>query len=147
MFILQSGRFAVFSRFLGWGVNTLSKMAIAIIVASIAAMIWGFHYQGEHPIVGAAAFFGYSDPTYTLAGWAAGLGVIGFLIGIALLIAGLIQSSTPAPATMPSFTAVASQHAFTPTQRYCPKCGSINSLEHRFCTECGSANTDIAGSM
>ena len=39
------------------------------------------------------ALFGAQDPTYSLAGWASGLGVLAFLIGIALLIAGLVQSN------------------------------------------------------
>ena len=68
------------------------KYAIAVLVASAAAMIW-VEYRGDHPMAAVGAFFGSEDPTYSLAGWASGLGVFAFLIGIALLIAGLVQSN------------------------------------------------------
>ncbi len=73
--------------------NDLLKSAIAVLVASAAAMIWGFQYRGDHPMAAMGAFFGSVDPTYALAGWAAGLGVLAFLIGIGLLIAGLVRSN------------------------------------------------------
>ena len=75
--------------------NTMLKSAIAVLVASVAAMIWGFQYRGEHQFAAVSAFFGQSDPLYALAGWAAGLGVLAFVIGIALLIAGLVRHSQP----------------------------------------------------
>lgn len=73
--------------------NDLLKYAITILVASGASMIWGFSYRGNHPVGAVGAFFGAEDSTFTLAGWVAGLGVIGFLVGLALLIAGLVQQS------------------------------------------------------
>ena len=67
--------------------------AMIVLISSAVAMIWGFQYRGDHPLAGVGAFFGVQDPIYSLAGWAAGMGVLAFLIGIALFIAGLVQSS------------------------------------------------------
>lgn len=75
--------------------NEKLKYAIAVLVASVAAMAWGFEYRGDHPFAAVGTFFGAPDPTYAAAGWAAGLGTIAFVIGIALLIAGLLQSNGP----------------------------------------------------
>ncbi len=77
--------------------NSMLQSAIAILVASAAAMIWGIQYRSNHPLSMMGALFGASDPTYTLAGWALGLGVLAFLIGIALLIGGLSQSNRSTP--------------------------------------------------
>ena len=73
--------------------NGMLKGAIAVLVASIVGMIWGFQYRSEHQLAAVTAFFGASDPLYTAAGWAAGLGVLAFVIGIALLIGGLVKVS------------------------------------------------------
>lgn len=73
--------------------NEMLKYAIVVLAGSIVAMIWGFQYRGDHPMQAVGAFFGYSDPTYSIAGWAARLGVIAFVIGIALLIGGLAQTN------------------------------------------------------
>jgi hypothetical protein len=74
--------------------NDLLKAATAVLVASAVAMIWGFSYRSDHAMEPLrAAFFGQADPTFETAGWAAGLGVLAFLIGIALLVGGLVQRS------------------------------------------------------
>ena len=76
--------------------NNLTKYAIAILASSTLAMLWGFEYRSDHRLDATAAFFGATaSPTYTLAGWAAGLGVLAFIIGIALLIGGLVQQKQP----------------------------------------------------
>ncbi len=77
--------------------NNLTKTAIAVLVASLAAMIWGFEYRADHQMAALGAFFGHGDPLYDLAGWASGLGVLAFLVGIALLISGLVQGGNPRP--------------------------------------------------
>ena len=60
-------------------------------------MIWGVKYRSDHPMAVVGALFGAADPTYAVAGWALGLGVLAFLIGIALLIGGLVQTSRGTP--------------------------------------------------
>jgi glucokinase len=77
--------------------NDLLKSAM--LVAAVAAMAWGFEYRGDHQMEAVGALFGQTDPTYALAGWAAGLGVLAFFVGIALLIAGLVRSNSPTSAS------------------------------------------------
>jgi hypothetical protein len=74
--------------------NSKLQAATIVMVASAVAMMWGFQYRGDHPMAAVGALFGAQDPTYTLAGWASGLGILAFLVGIALFIAGLVQSSS-----------------------------------------------------
>jgi|GEM_PF-3918332 len=71
--------------------NGMVKAAIAVLVLSIGALAWAAEYRGEHQFAAVTALFGASDPVYSLAGWALGLGSLAFLIGIALLIAGLVR--------------------------------------------------------
>jgi hypothetical protein len=71
--------------------NDLAKTAVATLIASVVAVGWGLSYRNAHPMQGVGAFFGYTDPTYSLAGWAIGLGIPIFLIGLALLIAGIVR--------------------------------------------------------
>lgn len=77
--------------------NNMLHAAIAILLASGAAMIWGGSYRADHPMAVVGALFGAADPTYAVAGWALGLGVLAFLIGIALLIGGLVQVGRRTP--------------------------------------------------
>lgn len=73
--------------------NGKLSTAIIVLVLSAVALVWGFQYRSNHPFAAVGAFFGAEDPVYSMAGWAVGLGILAFLIGIALLIAGLVQSS------------------------------------------------------
>jgi ribosomal protein L37AE/L43A len=76
--------------------NNALKPAVFILVASGAATIWGAQYRQNHPFEGAAnMIFGGVSQTYETAGWAIGLGILGFLVGIGVLIAGLVKSSGP----------------------------------------------------
>lgn len=77
--------------------NNMLQAAIAVLLASGAAMIWGGEYRADHPMALVGAMFGAADPTYAIAGWALGLGVLAFLIGIALLIGGLVQGGRGTP--------------------------------------------------
>jgi hypothetical protein len=58
-------------------------------------MIWGVQYRSEHAMSVLGGLFGVVDQTYTAAGWAIGLGILAFLVGLALLIAALVQPNTP----------------------------------------------------
>ncbi len=76
--------------------NSELKSAIIILVVSIMATVWGVNYRQNHAFEGAVgAFFGTASQTYSLAGWAMGLGIIGILIGVGVLIAGLIKTGNP----------------------------------------------------
>lgn len=77
--------------------NNMLQASIAILIASGGAMIWGGSYRADHPMGMVGALFGAADPTYAMAGWALGLGVLAFLVGIALLIGGLVQSGRGMP--------------------------------------------------
>jgi branched-chain amino acid transport system permease protein len=76
--------------------NGILKSGIIILVVSGAATIWGAHYRSNHGFEGAIGSIieGVSQ-TYTIAGWALGLGVLGFLVGIGVLVAGLVNSGRP----------------------------------------------------
>ena len=78
---------------IGSSLSAMVKNSILLLVGSVVAMIWGFQYRGNHPFAGVGAMFGAEDVTYSLAGWAAGLGVLAFLVGLALLIAGLVRGN------------------------------------------------------
>lgn len=74
--------------------SDLAKQAIAVLVISAGAIVWGISYRADHPYAQIGAFFGASDSTYTLAGWAMGLGFLAFLIGVGMLVAGLNRPSS-----------------------------------------------------
>ena len=76
--------------------NGLLKGALYTLTASIIGIVWGGIYVNDHPLGGVGAFFGRSDPLYTMAGWSTVLGILGLLIGIGLLIGGLVTKSRPA---------------------------------------------------
>ncbi len=76
--------------------NNLLKSSIVILIASASGMLWAIPYRQDHPMAAVGGFFGYTDSTYALAGWVAGLGALAFLIGIGLLIGGLVSSSQAA---------------------------------------------------
>lgn len=73
--------------------NSVLKSALVILAVSISATVWGVNYRQNHAMEGAVGMiFGGASKTYELAGWAFGLGVLGLLIGIGVLIAGLVKS-------------------------------------------------------
>lgn len=73
--------------------NGVLKSAIIILLVSGIATVWGFQYRQSHAVEGAVGmFFGGVSQTYVMAGWALGLGILGFLIGIGVLVAGLVKS-------------------------------------------------------
>lgn len=79
--------------------NTMLKVALPLLLVSAGSVVWGVQYRTERPMATMNAFFGKVDQTYVLAGWVAGLGALAFLVGIAFLVAGLVQvsRSTPPP--------------------------------------------------
>ncbi|MEK6406788.1 MAG: hypothetical protein AABN34_07485 [Acidobacteriota bacterium] len=71
--------------------NDLVKSAIVVLIVSLIAVAWGYNYTSTHQLSGLANMFGNVDSTYTMANWAIGIGVLGFLLGVALLIGGLVK--------------------------------------------------------
>ncbi|MBI3894337.1 MAG: hypothetical protein HY313_00250 [Acidobacteria bacterium] len=77
----------------GGYMNGVLKSAIIILIASGIATVWGYQYRQSHAVEGAMGmFFGGVSQTYVIAGWALGLGILGFLIGIGVLVAGLLKA-------------------------------------------------------
>jgi pSer/pThr/pTyr-binding forkhead associated (FHA) protein len=62
---------------------------IVVVSISVICVIFGYVYLRNHPF---GMFIG--DPTYSLAGWAVGLGLISFFTGLGLLIAGLVRHNS-----------------------------------------------------
>lgn len=76
--------------------NGVLKSAIIILGVSGTATVWGFQYRSNHGFEGAmGSIFGGVSQTYAMAGWALGLGILGFLVGIGVLVAGLVKSGRP----------------------------------------------------
>jgi hypothetical protein len=71
--------------------NALVRLAIVVLIGSIIALAWGYNYTSSHQLSGLANMFGNVDSTYTMASWSIGIGVVGLLLGIALLIGGLVR--------------------------------------------------------
>jgi len=71
--------------------NDLVKSAIVVLIVSLIAVAWGYKYTTTHQRSGLANMFSNVDSTYTLANWAIGIGVLGFLRGAALLTGGLVK--------------------------------------------------------
>lgn len=82
--------------------NSLTKQAIAVLVISAIATGGGCQYRQSHAMEGAMGMiFGGGTSAYTIAGWAMGLGILAFLVGIGLLIAGLVKSGGSNPEDRP----------------------------------------------
>ncbi len=77
--------------------NTMLKVALPLLLVSAGSVVWGVQYRTGRPMATMNAFFGKVDQTYVLAGWVAGLGALAFLVGIAFLVAGLVQASRTSP--------------------------------------------------
>ncbi len=87
----------------GGSMNGILTSAIVILVVSATATIWGFWYRQNHVMEGVMGklFGGSNADTYSMAGWALGIGILAFLIGIGLLIAGLVRSGGNKPIDRP----------------------------------------------
>ena len=70
--------------------NALLRSSIAVLICSVGAMAWGYQYLRDNQW---NALWNGADSTYQLAGWITFTGGLGFFIGIALLIGGLIKGS------------------------------------------------------
>jgi hypothetical protein len=73
--------------------NPTLYYAILTLISTAIPLIWGLSYRANHPYGAVAAFFGTGSSDYELAGWAAGLGALGFLVGIGMLVAGLVRAN------------------------------------------------------
>jgi len=74
--------------------NTLTKTSIVLLLLSVGAFFWGNWYMDSHPFIGMGVAFGMSDTTYTIAKAAVYLGLLGFILGVGLLIAGLVRKGS-----------------------------------------------------
>lgn len=81
--------------------NGILKSAIVILVVSVTAMIWGIQYRNNHVMEGAMGMLFGGSTTYAMAGWVVGIGILAFLVGIGLLIAGLVRSGRNKPTDRP----------------------------------------------
>jgi hypothetical protein len=141
--------------------SNLLTSAIIVLILSVVGFLWGNSYVNAHPFVGIASVFGASDPTYSTAQSAILLGVLGFLLGLGLLIAALVRGNTP-KSDAPTATAnVAASSASNSEQQQSLggdvgqqfHAGSGNTVAHtepvtrvlqqvstaKFCSGCGAA--------
>lgn len=122
--------------------------AVGTLVCSVVAFVWGRSYMNEHQLVGFASVFGYQDSTYTVAEAALVLGCLGFLTGLALLVAALVRLSvanTSGPvssalgASLPG-TSFSSSPRIRGALKGCRECGRMVSVEALACPGCGVPN-------
>lgn len=75
--------------------NDLTWIASHLLAYSAAAVLWGYWYSQTHAVeaVGVAFSGGSTSPIYVIAQLAMIAGILAFLLGIGLLIAGLNRSS------------------------------------------------------
>ena len=71
----------------------LLKSAIVVLIVSVVVFLWGMSYVNAHQSAGVASMFGATDSTYSIAQSSILLGVLGFLLGLGLLIAALVRKS------------------------------------------------------
>ena len=74
----------------------LTWIASHVLLYSAVAVLWGYWYSQIHAVeaVGVAFFGGSASPTYVMAQWAMVAGMLAFLLGVGLLVAGLNRSSS-----------------------------------------------------
>lgn len=73
-------------------VSTLLKSAVAILSISIASFVWARLYFNAHPLSEFTSMLGVADTMTTLAHFAGVTGIFGFVLGVALLVAALVQN-------------------------------------------------------
>jgi len=128
--------------------NGLMNLAIFVLTVSVVGFLWGRWYTNEHPFLGMASVFGASNPTYSIASNAMILGVLGFLLGLILLIAALVRGgsrktdaatqNTTAFITQPGAEAASRVQQPTSRAKFCPGCGTAIELGSAFCAQCGA---------
>lgn len=72
--------------------NRLVVAASCILAVSIGPWAWGYNYVSNHQLSAVGNIFGNVDSIYRSAALATNFGVFGFLLGLALLIAGLVRT-------------------------------------------------------
>jgi len=72
--------------------DSLTSAGIVVLVASGLSAIWGYFYVQNHPFEGMATMLSGQTSTYSIASFAMVGGLLGFLLGVGLLIAGLSRS-------------------------------------------------------
>lgn len=77
--------------------NTLLKSGILVLVISAVAFIWANSYLNAHPMGGVSAIFGNADTTYDFARNVTPIALLGFLVGLVLLGAGLFRKEPTSP--------------------------------------------------
>ena len=124
--------------------NGLLKSAIIVLIVSVAAYLWGSWYVNAHPFGGVASMFGASDSTYSIAHSSVLLGVLGFLLGLGLLIAALVRTNTrktdttTSSANVPGISTAGARQQQISAGKFCSGCGgAVGDVESAFCLKCG----------
>lgn len=111
--------------------NSLIKISLWILGISLFGFIWGYSYQSSHELEGIGSIFGYSSTTYKIASFAILFGIVGFLIGVGLLIGGFAKGKD-------TNVNVVYEQKKVERQSYCGSCGSEIPKGSSFCGNCGT---------
>ncbi|MBI4811095.1 MAG: zinc ribbon domain-containing protein [Ignavibacteriales bacterium] len=115
--------------------NSLLISAIIILILSVIAAIWGYTYTENNKW---EAFMGYryNKELYQVAGYATIVGIVGFFIGIGLLIGGLVQQKN-----VSSMDNAPPKESPTRRSKFCSNCGLPLESDAEFCSNCGTKVT------
>jgi hypothetical protein len=70
----------------------LALIGFFVVVLSVAGVLVGVWYLNQHPYAQVSTFFtGRTDPLYSLAQLGVVGGILLFLVGVVMLVAGLVQ--------------------------------------------------------